>query len=175
MTKRQIRIGMFETNSSSVHTITISKKYPKSRIPKKLHFGFGEYEWGVERLESPEGKANYLYTAICTLDGVGVENKRIEYTEKVRQWLKEAGVNPTFEDFKEEGGWYENGYIDHSGELGDFINFVMASKENMLRYLFGDGSVYVYNDNMDIDEEMQYIDDLNKDKDKRYDILIKVN
>ena len=36
--KIQIRRGVFETNSSSVHTITITKNSNNLKIPKKTYF-----------------------------------------------------------------------------------------------------------------------------------------
>lgn len=63
--KKQTRKGVFETNSSSVHTITISKNgYDKSIIPEVLVFIFGEFGWEVNKLSSVYEKASYLYTAL---------------------------------------------------------------------------------------------------------------
>ena len=55
----QARNCVFETNSSSVHSICISRDKPKN--PKKvIVLDFGEYEWGCECVSSK----NYLWTAI---------------------------------------------------------------------------------------------------------------
>jgi hypothetical protein len=41
---KQIRKGVFETNSSSTHSICIAKDDGLT-IPKSLHFDFGEFGW----------------------------------------------------------------------------------------------------------------------------------
>ena len=63
--KRQIRNNVFETNSSSVHTITISNSSPQS-IDNYIFFDRGEYGWEWEIYNSSQDKANYLYE--CMID-----------------------------------------------------------------------------------------------------------
>lgn len=61
--KRQIRNSVFETNSSSVHSISISKQ-PIGNIPKFVNFNIGEYGWENGTADT----ADYLYTAIIIQD-----------------------------------------------------------------------------------------------------------
>ena len=56
--KRQIRSGVFETNSSSIHSIAI----PRScKAVDSVSFSIGEFGWEWDEADA----ANYLYTAIC--------------------------------------------------------------------------------------------------------------
>ena len=64
----QIRKNVFETNSSSTHSLVISKKdrnydYDGLIIADGiLHISFGEYGWGPAVLKYPHEKLSYLIT-----------------------------------------------------------------------------------------------------------------
>ena len=61
----QIRRGVFETNSSSVHSISIIKDDFKGSLPKKFTIDCnGEFGWEVDTYDCPISKAAYLYQAI---------------------------------------------------------------------------------------------------------------
>lgn len=60
--KRQIRNSVFETNSSSTHSIAISKK--PVVIGKFIKFNIGEFGWENDCVDT----ADYLYTAILDQD-----------------------------------------------------------------------------------------------------------
>ena len=63
--KTQIRRGVFETNSSSVHSISIIKDDFKGSLPKKFTIDCnGEFGWEVDTYDCPISKAAYLYQAI---------------------------------------------------------------------------------------------------------------
>lgn len=152
--KEQTRKGVFETNSSSVHTITISKKgYDKSIIPEVLVFTFGEFGWEVDKLSSVYEKASYLYTS---LNNVEDRDEKIEF---IKNTLKSVGCTAAFAEKKETHSYFENGYIDHAEDLGEFIDVVFENENALLNYLFGDGCIYTYNDNMDYDN-MEYSDEI---------------
>ena len=52
MMKRQIRQGVFETNSSSTHAICISKDHDTSKLklPDSVSFDHGEFGWECRKL-----------------------------------------------------------------------------------------------------------------------------
>lgn len=139
--KRQIRRGVFETNSSSVHSIVISKA-PAS-MGKSIHFGIGEFGWENDEADT----ADYLYTAILCQDN------HKEYLEKLKNFLDKNNVQYSFEEPKwykgDEDEWLEEGYVDHSYELGEFLNTVLNDDDMLTRYLFGGSRVYTGNDNQD--------------------------
>lgn len=169
--KRQTRKGVFETNSSSVHTITISKNgYDKSTIPEALAFTFGEFGWEVDKLSSVYEKASYLYTA---LNNVEDRDEKIEF---IKNTLKSVGCTAAFAEKKETHRYFENGYIDHAEDLGEFIDAVFENGDTLLNYLFGDGCIYTYNDNMDYDD-MEYADEIDaiKNDEMNLDVFYKGN
>lgn len=143
--KRQIRNSVFETNSSSTHSIAISKK--PAVIGKFIHFGIGEFGWenGIANT------ADYLYTAI-------LENRDIEKNlNKLKEILDKHSIQYSFEEPVYEtscDGTYEYlsyGHIDHGYELGEFLNAVLNDEDLLMRYLFGDSCVYTGNDNQESD------------------------
>lgn len=159
---RQIRQGVFETNSSSTHSICIAKN-AELTIPKSLHFEFGEYGWECDTLQSLGEKASYLYT------GLIANNRKLD-AEKVFDILKSKGIEVTFEEpiYEESkytaGYFYADnaGYIDHSDELGTFLDDICESEDKLLQYLFSDLSFIITgndNDEQDVDINVDYAHD----------------
>jgi Ni,Fe-hydrogenase III small subunit len=151
---KQIRKGVFETNSSSTHSICIARE-AELTIIKALHFDFGQFGWEFDTLRSPDEKATYLYTGL-------IANNRKEDAEKIFKLLRSKGILVTAEEpiFKNESYTnsegklveytsYENtGYIDHSDEMGDFLNAVCEDENKLMSYLFSDLSFIITgNDN----------------------------
>lgn len=139
----QIRKGVFETNSSSTHSICISKA-PVTHLPKSVVFRAGEYGWENRRVENT---ASYLFTAI--LDGPPA--LRTERLARLENSLASLGIECVFRypTWIAEYGCYENCYIDHGYELGDFIDAVLSDQDLLVRYLFGYSCIYTGNDNQD--------------------------
>jgi hypothetical protein len=134
---KKIRHNVFETNSSSTHSICIAKDISLT-IPKEIHFSKGEFGWEINTLRSLFSKASYLYTALENdsrfHDVVGI--------------LEAEGLTVTY-DISDEG------YIDHSGELSDFLDKVCKDKDSLMSYLFSDLSyIKTGNDNDDNDVDI---------------------
>ena len=146
---RQIRNGVFETNSSSTHSICISKK-PVS-CWSFVRFRIGEYGWENACVSDT---ASYLYTAI--LYAYSYEDAA-EKIEKLKSILDKHSVSYAFEKPLYEndsfGMWLKHGYIDHGGECTEFVEAVLNDEDMLLRYLFGDSCIYTGNDNQDDDPE----------------------
>jgi len=139
-----IRTSVFETNSSSTHSICISKENIIN-FPTAIHFGFGEYGWENDTVYET---ADYLYTGI-------VQNNMTECIDKIKEILDRHNIAYTFAKIK-KNDWYANGCIDHAGELYDFINDICSDEDKLLRYLFGDNVIYTGNDNSNEDTDMCY-------------------
>lgn len=134
---KNVRNGVFETNSSSVHSIAISKsKLDYSKIPKKVHFHSGEYGWEVDVVEDT---ASYLYT--------GATSEQMNQIVKI---LNDDGIECVVSSGSEWSG------IDHSGDLMEFIEDLIRNKDKLYRFLFGDSVIYTGNDNSCEDEDMCY-------------------
>ena len=140
---KQIRKNVFETNSSSTHSICISKA--PVTIGKYIHFGIGEFGWENDCVDT----ADYLYTAILEQDD------RDELLERLKSILDSHSIECEFSKpkyFISSNGvdkWLDNGYIDHSSEIREFIFTVLDDEDLLMRYLFGDSKVYTGNDNQD--------------------------
>lgn len=141
--KRQIRSSVFETNSSSTHSIAISKQ--PVVIGRYIRFGIGEFGWENDCVDT----ADYLYTAILEQDNRDdllnklkkiLDNHSIEYEFVEPLWHKSS-----------YGGYLGYGYVDHSYELREFLDTILSDEDLLMRYLFGDSKVYTGNDNQDPD------------------------
>lgn len=134
---KQIRNNVFETNSSSTHSICISKK-PVSADGHFIRFHIGEYGWEHDRVDT----ADYLYTAILCMEDSE------DLLEKLKEILDRHQITYEFEepDYS-DGGWLNNGYIDHSYDTRDFIDGVLSNEDMLIRCLFSDSCVYTGNDN----------------------------
>lgn len=137
---KQIRRGVFETNSSSTHSICISKA--PVTAGKYISFGIGEYGWENDCVDTTD----YLYTAILE------QPDRDELLERLKNILDDNHIVYEFEEPKywisDNGDKYlEEGYIDHSCETREFINAVLSDTDMLMRCLFGNSYVYTGNDN----------------------------
>lgn len=185
---KTIRKNIFETNSSSVHTLVIAHDNPE--IPKsKLFFGLGEFGWGPELLNSIGERASYLWTYIVNYlageesefswndENFREDVSRIahKYADKLSSILSKYDIECEF-DYRKSNGFFE-GYIDHSADWNTY-NYDKENRkytrnndspfEEMLRdgneqmlidYLFSDKSqIEVINDNDDYDNMIDYPD-----------------
>lgn len=158
--KKQIRQGVFETNSSSIHAIAIATdtKYP---LPDIIEFRFGDFGWEFDKLTSRKERANYLYTCLAYVD----KDKLKEYLQFISTTLKSHGISVYFEDFRlRPFTWYtddkvefylepaNDAYVDHGDEAREFVEAVCSDEKLLLDYLFSDKSyVLTGNDNDDRD------------------------
>lgn len=143
---RQVRNNVFETNSSSTHSICISKKKPV--IGKFIDFHIGEYGWENACVTDT---ASYLYTAILYIE----DNKLLN---KLKNILDSHSIEYEFEEpsYDPDCNFLSYGYIDHGYELTDFISAIFNDEDLLMRYLFGDSCVYTGNDNSNDESDMCY-------------------
>lgn len=183
--KKQIRKGVFETNSSSVHAICIPKttdlivnsadlKYYNGEV---LRFEHGEYGWERETLYDITNKASYLYEALfCVYD----KDELFEAKQHISDVLSKYNVTCEFEEV-DEGCWtygtktylHSSGYIDHGGELQKFVSTLLSDDDMLIKYLFDDDSFVMTNNDNDDDIENFY--NCIEDYETKYDIFVKGN
>ena len=163
--KRQIRRGVFETNSSSTHSIAIPKNCGH---PNSVSFYVGDFGWSFNEV-SP---VSYFYTALYATSETAQEfNEKIE---KLRRILDKHNINYYFSQPK-TNIWHDDdsnidyfslddGYIDHGYELRGFIDELLNDDEKLLRFLYN-GLVFTGNDNSNTEErcfierDAEYLDD----------------
>jgi hypothetical protein len=163
-----IRTSVFETNSSSSHSISINLENnliggtnlyinPKDN---KVHVEFGEFGWNGPILETPLDKLSYLCTMLIQLEGPGIINPNA--------FLQTEGfkfINDFIADYCDCGGitidssiWYDkeykilehDGYIDH--QSCDFYSnikeFLFENGLQIADFIFNPGvTVIIDNDN----------------------------
>lgn len=174
--KYVVRKSCFETNSSSIHAISLSKEFTGSTIPitedtfyfiaKRLYAS--EYNTFL----SPEDKASYLYTAIVEDDvpyGKLNTHTEADWIHFITETLK-----PYFKDVKfyiehtEEEPW--DPVLEDSINIYDFLQELYGNKNMLLEFLFDPVSKVQIFDNhyATIDEIKQQMiqnqNDFEKDK-----------
>lgn len=150
----QIRQGVFETNSSSTHSICIPKK--TNKIVNQIYFGIGSFGWE----HGTADPADYLYTAILSM---GDEEGKAKRLKKLTDVLNAHDIAYKFEKPKylyeydsDEPYYLNDGYVDHAYALCGFVDNLLEDEEMLLRYLSA-GEVYTGNDNDDPDYGGCYI------------------
>jgi len=163
--KIKIRNGVFETNSSSMHSIAIrgSNRYTQlyTNNDNVVSVECGEYGWGYDRLCTAYEKLCYVVTAIQYYDkdvhsiddnfNVNIHNgiKSSKFFSWLREMVKDyIGYDLVLNKGK---GYYPDGYIDHQSTdiLDDFWSNDKAEfKANMKELIFNDKySIIIDNDN----------------------------
>ena len=134
---KKIRKNVFETNSSSTHSIAIPK-HTDCNYPNVIHFGIEQYGWGLADDNDP---ASYLYTAL--LDRYSNDNDTLE--EKlnfIKSILDSNDIRYTFEepkwDFWGEDNYrsLKHGYVDHVNKLDGFFEYLFSSETKLLDFIF---------------------------------------
>lgn len=196
----QIRKGMFETNSSSVHALIISKDMDS--IPnRELHISHGEWGWEQARYSDPDDKISYLCQAVCDCTTSFFVNGDIERIALMRNRidallnpLRERGITCIIKDdyFKLDKWGCIEGYVDHAHTLcnsytrssdGDYLSVfcgedsilktLMDDTDMLIRYVFGDSTLVTANDNDYKDDPIE--DVYGHIKEDKYDVLEKDN
>ena len=148
----KIRKGMFETNSSSTHTIIITDK--NCEPGAIVDFRIGEFGWGFDRLDTIDEKASYLYTIGCELLGRDIYQDL--YETLCKYGVKCTCTEPA--EFDKGGGWLDNGYVDHcgDGDSYDFVRDLLAHEKLLIRYLFSPESFVVTGNDNCYDKEYNW-------------------
>lgn len=156
--KTQIRLGVFETNSSSVHTLTIGKKRVTD-IPENVYIYFQNFGWEIDTHSDIQTKLNYIWTGIVNMlsdSNVDQLHAQLEkYIDTINRVLHNSGVkNVRIEMPSEYHNWggnvyyYVNECIDHGYELKEFIDMIFDDDETLADFIFGVNSIiYTTNDN----------------------------
>ena len=159
-----MRRNVFESNSSSCHSIAISKEKVPNVAGKHVYFGAGEYGWEQDCVGDT---ASYLHTAIVDSSTPAQYEERIN---KIKEILDRHGVqyefapvkykkseyNPDREYIEFASHNYQWAHVDHAYECAELINTLLSNDDLLIRYLFGDSCIYTGNDNSDDEDSMCY-------------------
>lgn len=172
--KRQIRRGVFETNSSSVHSITITKNSIDTNkmvinSDGLIEVDVGEFGWGVERHGDQYTKLSYL--AMMALETEGSECETVEQffetegfqkiNSEIASYCACKGVTVpglkiqkhSYKDSKGEERFYidHEGYIDHQSceEYKSLQDFLDSYRVGIVEFVFNPALILeISNDNM---------------------------
>lgn len=161
----QIRKNVFETNSSSTHSLVISNKERSYNYNLPVESGvltipFGEFGWGPELLVEPIEKLSYLVTDRIDLYDIPEEIKNDEdaiqalimESEPIREIIEAIKYCcPEIDEVRFEIGdsWNPFGYVDHqscgtSHEHGLSIEEIVFS--NKVIIMISNDNGYYYED-----------------------------
>lgn len=148
----QTRRGIWETNSSSTHTLSIYRHNRSYDVPDAVTIdGAAQFGWEFETIDTVNDRLSYLYQMHCMCG---------DYNEKENtpgsEWnfiiaiLKAAGVKVV--NYAKPAGKWDYGYIDHAEELKNLYVQLLADSDLLLGFIFNPRSViYTGNDNDDTD------------------------
>lgn len=145
MPRTQVRLGVFETNSSSTHSISIGTMEPND-IPNvegnEINIHFGEYGWEWQTFSNVEDRMSYAATFAFNY-GTDAD---IDLFSKVV--LKATGARRiNYKDYSDDK-WYRRGHIDHQSD--DIAKEAFVSEEMLKQFLFAPDSEFATgNDNSD--------------------------
>lgn len=137
---KKIRQGVFETNSSSMHSVHIAES-SKDTIYKTINpneegvieISSGKYGWDEETFSSVNDKASYAFT----YTQYGDEERLIEMLRSVIK--KHTGCNEVV-FLKTSDEYYPKGYIDHQST--EVLNEAFSSEESLKEFLFNPESYF---------------------------------
>lgn len=154
---RKIRQGVFETNSSSTHSVSISKKNSSdfmdtSLVPDEdgnIVLTGGEFGWEVCSYNDAGTKANYLAVALIEYSNIK-KSPGSEMYEMFLDVIKEqTGCKEVIMGFSTDWDADDYSYIDHGHEHG-ILEQVCADAETLRNFLFNTKSwLMTTNDNCD--------------------------
>ena len=163
---RQIRRGVFETNSSSSHSLTVKgKDYPLSESYLSVeddgyvHASFGEFGWGYDKLTGQDEKLSYLCTMAACADASMASNEDfyknvgfIAINDVIKEKCACNGViidTPISRYVYDGGSWPEfEGGIDHQSSYGSLQGFLDDYDVTIEQVIFSGGvEIIIDNDN----------------------------
>lgn len=143
---KNIRKGVFETNSSSSHSICISNKGQLENgfylnDEGKIEIHPGEFGWEIDSFRDCASKASYCLTRAKN-DGENGNNDKLTMLKNVIEDF--TGKEVVF--VESYGAYYKWGYIDH--QSFDVCDEAFESEENLKNFIFNSKSILVTdNDN----------------------------
>ena len=170
--KRKIRYGIFETNSSSTHTITIGNAAKKLisifnkgyyefdeetgesdfiRPDNYIHMSFGDFGWGPEIINDVYRKIQYALTMVIETEGNHGEIKSLE------DYYNTKGFKAINELVKKECG--SDGIIIYNDDENEIRFESYSSDDPNKGYIVHEG--YIDHDSCDFKSLQDFLDHYN--------------
>lgn len=159
---KQIRRKVFETNSSSMHSIAVvgenNREKPFS-YGEVVYVSGGEYGWGPDVLTGPMDKLNYIFTSLFqhsdNYDDI-MDSVEFEILKKV---VKDYTGAELVIDIDGELDCLLCGYIDHQSQ--GMLNGLIENEDNLKEFIFNDKYEII----IDNDNSLYYVDNYNYNTD----------
>lgn len=153
--KQLIREKVFETNSSSCHSISLADMTSKQVLLDTIYpdedgnvvLEGGKFGWEIAKYNDARSKASYAM--VYALDWAG--DRSTEFQEILKTVIKEhTGANEV--QFRAIGVNYDNtpdfGYIDHQSVEDRDLDYLFEDPELLRNFIFNKNSIlYTDNDN----------------------------
>ena len=160
---KQVRRSVFETNSSSTHSITITHGKISNndiRVDRDgyIHTELGEFGWEVWDYKGQAERLSYLVTMLAVKSDVTLWCYEDDESRTEKDIVEDIMKTHEFEKLSDEIGRHarcsgviidpSDGYIDHQSheDYRDFQDFLDQYNTNVVEFVFGRGNV-VHTDN----------------------------
>lgn len=167
--KVKVRRNVFETNSSSIHSISIIKNNNIKEYPETVIFGTGYFGWESDLYDDTEHKAAYLWQ--CMKYAYDDRDSLLNDIEKIENILQKYNIiaefpykfievkhygksEYTYSVYTDKNGNADDGYVDHGMEAKEWVHTIINDEQMLLNYLF-DNKSYVTTGN---DNDDEYVD-----------------
>ena len=144
---KTIRQSVFETNSSSCHSFSITneRKFDPKRYPRIRVSGSGEYGWYGHDVDNPDDLLDYALVAGKYCFPTEVQSK----LPAIKDYFESQGVIVDF-DFEDD----PSGYIDHQSapsedEDSKRIGNMLDNPAELFDFVFSASVISMGNDNDD--------------------------
>lgn len=131
--KTQTRYGVFETNSSSMHSLSFDNSAVTTEVNPDntlvITLGEGGYGWGYEKLTTPLEKMDYL-----AIETENSDTKKQMLLDAIARVYPNASI-----EFK------YSGYIDHQSHEDIWDD--LSSVDDVYKCIFGKSTIIIDNDN----------------------------
>lgn len=147
--KQQIRHNVFETNSSSTHSISIAPGNEELLMDTSLKpdengnviLQGGEFGWDYDSYYDAQSKASYMAIYASCWSG----DKKEEFIEKLKRVIiEQTGAKDVLFNFTEEYDSKDGknwSYIDHQSVDSEDYHWVFDDEETLRQFIFNRNSV----------------------------------
>lgn len=130
--KVKIRKNLFETNSSSAHTVTYASSEEKYNIPDMITIDIADFDYCGDTVKGWQNKANYLWEIITQSSGNYI------YAMRFIEFLAELNIKLRFSrNLIDDNNWYD-GHLPYDSEGEDLLKEFLFSKLSLQEFLFND-------------------------------------
>jgi len=138
---KNTRPHVWETNSSSIHTLVIGDSVPETEtIPKNVVINTGEWEREEDTVWGFQERLDYLFTYLLSAD---TEENFDRYVDRLVNFLKAHGAETVALPDTHPDLWYA-GYHGYDGHVGNDVGSLRSDilwwyddDDKLLRYLLG--------------------------------------